>query len=234
MNNKLENTLLNFVAGVSPWMAPLIPTYYAAYNAYTYLTKGHEWYDGLAVVVVALVVECIGLAGVHTAIQFWNWNRTKLKTEDEAPLRLAVAAVIFYVVIIILVNAMLDFFHVADPALLPYVEIVAVALLSLLALNSALIVALRAGQGERERKAQESKAERTKFRKENSRKVTEETTVLSGNLPTNWRKARPFMSEQEVTEISQMKTADIVNRYHLASERGARNWRDYARKELES
>ena len=232
MSNRLENWFLNMVAGIAPWLAPLIPAYYATYNAYTYLVKGHEWWDVLAVVVMGLVVEFIGLAGVHTAIQFWTWNRTKLRTDDQAPLTLAIGAVVFYVVIVILVNAMLDFFATADPGSLPYVKIAAVAMLSLLALNSALIVALRAGQGERERKAEESKAERVEKRKESSRKVTEADGKLTGNFPANWRKARPFMSGDEVAEMAGMKTADIQNKYHLASDKSARNWREYARLEV--
>lgn len=230
--NNLENKLLNFVAGLSPWLAPLIPTYFAAYNAYYYLAKGKDWWDVGMVVAIALVVEFIGLAGVHTAIQFWNWNRVKLKTDDAAPLAMSVLAVVFYVTIVILVNAILDYFAVADPSRLPYVKIAAVGLLSLLALNSALIVALRAGQSERERKAEESKAERSKKRAESYRKVSADDEKVTGKFPNDWRKARVFMSEQEVGEISVMKTADIVSKYHLASDKSARNWRDYARAEL--
>jgi hypothetical protein len=230
--NNLENKLLNLVAGVSPWLAPLIPTYYAAYNAYHYLAKGRDWWDVAMIVAIALVVEFIGLAGVHTAIQFWTWNRTKLKTDDAAPLQLSILAVVFYVTVVIVVNAMLDYFAVADPGRLPYVKIVAVALLSLLALNSALIVALRAGQAERERKAEESKTERSNKRVESYRKVSEEEKKVTGNFPNDWRKARLFMSEQEVREICEMQTADIVKKYHLASDKSARNWRDYARAEM--
>lgn len=238
MKNSFENKLLNFVAGLSPWLAPLIPTYFAAYNAYQYLAKGHNWWDAGAVVVVALVVEFIGLAGVHTAIQFWTWNRTKLKTDDGAPLTMSIIAVVFYVAIIIMVNAILDFAAIANPGSLPYVKIVAVALLSLLALNSALIVALRAGQSERERKAAESREERKAERKsksESNRKVTgnlPNEEKLTGKFPKDWRKARPYMSELEITEMPGMSTGEIIERYHLESDRNARNWRDYAKAEL--
>jgi signal transduction histidine kinase len=227
----LEKRLLDGVAGISPWLAPLVPTYFAAYNAYFYLAKGRQWWDVGAVVVVALVVETIGLAGVHTAIQFWNWNRTRLKSDDAAPLGMAVAAVVVYVAIIILVNGLLDFYAVAAPEQLPYVKIVAVALLSLLALNSALIVALRAGQQERENKAETARQERKDARKV-SGKVADDEGKVSGKFPADWRKARPFMSSHEVRDIATMSTRQIQEKYHLAQEKTARNWRGYA--ELES
>ena len=35
-----ENEILDKVASISPWLAPLIPTYFATYNAIEYLGKG--------------------------------------------------------------------------------------------------------------------------------------------------------------------------------------------------
>ena len=111
------------------------------------------------VIVIALVVETIGLASVHTLMQFWNWNRQKGKGEAEAPILPIAASVIIYIVIVITVNAMLDYFQLADPDSLPYVRILAIAMLSLLSLNSAWIVALRAGQSARVQQAEKAKAE---------------------------------------------------------------------------
>ncbi|MBS4062714.1 MAG: hypothetical protein KG029_20130 [Bacteroidetes bacterium] len=227
-----EKRLLDFVAGISPWLAPLVPTYFAAYNAYYYLAKGKEWWDVGAVIVVALVVETIGLAGVHTAIQFWNWNRTRLKSDDAAPMGLAILAVVAYVVIIILVNGLLDWYAIADPDSLPYVKIVAVGLLSLLALNSALIVALRAGQADREFRAETARQERKDARKD-GRKVADDEGKVSGNFPADWRKVRPFISDGEVVEIAKMSTRQIQEKYHLPQEKTARNWRGYATREVE-
>ena len=185
MNLKLEKRLLDFVAAIAPWLAPLIPTYFAAYNAYEHLTKGKEWWDVAAVVIVALVVETIGLAGVHTAIQFWNWNRTKRKTDDAAPMGLAIVAVVVYVAIIITVNGILDYYAVADPGHLPYVRIAAVAMLSMLALNSALIVALRAGQQTARRKP--SRLTRSGKNNRRSGKITGNFPVMKGKSPESFR-----------------------------------------------
>jgi hypothetical protein len=233
---KLENRLLDLVAGISPWLAPLIPTYFAAYNAYLYLAKGKNWWDVGAVVVVALVVELIGLAGVHTAVQFWNWNRTKNKSDDAAPMGMAILAVVVYVIIIISVNALLDYFAVADPAALPYVKIAAVAMLSLLALNSALIVALRASQGDRESRAEQAKQER-----KDSRKVTgklQETfqtdEKVTGKFPNDWRKVRGKLTREQMVEIAHSEHAGDIAYKYGCSQRTAVNWRKNAAEEIAS
>ena len=235
MKIKLEKRLLDFVAAIAPWLAPLIPTYFAAYNAYEHLTKGKEWWDVAAGVIVALVVETIGLAGVHTAIQFWNWNRTKRKTDDAAPMGLAIVAVVVYVAIIITVNGILDYYAVADPGHLPYVRIAAVAMLSMLALNSALIVALRAGQQDREEKAEQAHQERKEqsAERKNHRKVSGDEGKVTGKFPGDWRRARPYMSREEVEEIARMSGPEIVRKYYLPEDgRKARDWRKYAIEEV--
>jgi len=214
---KFENMIIDKVAALAPWLAPFIPAYFAAYNAYDYLIKGRQWWDWIAVIIIALAVETIGIAGVHTALQFWTWNKYKNKSDNPAPLGLAVAAVLSYVVIIITVNASLDLARVSNPAALPYIEIFAIGLLSLLALNSALIVALRYGQSWREREKVERKEERKVNRK------------LTGNLPETSVSFDDFrqVPKTEYSYIAGASTSDICSRYGV-TERTARNWRKSA------
>lgn len=67
---------------------------------------------------------------------------------------------------------------------------------------------------------------------ESFRKVSDTPAESSGNFPTDWRKVRPFMTDAEVEAISSMSTAEIAKKYHLKTEKTARNWRAYAQKEL--
>jgi hypothetical protein len=112
------------------------------------------------------------------------------------------------------------------------------ALLSLLALNSALIVALRAGQIDRE-----SQAEREKQERKDERKARKDAgnfpgnfpngMELTGKFPNDWRKARAFMSADEVDEIARSSGPQIVEKYHLPKDgKTARNWRGYAIEEV--
>lgn len=245
---KFENAALDFVSSVAPWLAPLIPTYFASYNAYDYLSKGHEWYDVALVVVIALVVELVGLAGVHTALQFWQWNREKNKTDDEAPLLAAIAAVLFYIVIVIAVNGSLDFFAVSNPLALPYVRIFVIAMLSLLSVNSAFILALRSGHVRRETQSKEAKEDRKKSRNDGGKKA-ENSDTMNGKTPEfsgeksarRWSSVRPFMTDAELSELAKNSVEVTCKRYNFpavdgkyteASKRLAREWRQKAAEEM--
>ncbi len=232
----IENRIINFVAGVAPWLAPLIPAYFAAYNAYQYLTKGHSWFDAGMVAVISLVVETVGLVGVHTALQFWNWNRIKRKTDGEAPLILPILAVFMYVAIVILVNGLLDWANYFHPEYLNEVKVIVTALLSLLSLNSALIVALRAGQNDRVAKAVIDSRER-KFGIAAKRA---EKQVVAGNFPETFRqpsgsdtKDWRHLSHPDRVRIAGMTPKQVEVAYEV-SERTARNWKSNAEQYVQS
>lgn len=67
---------------------------------------------------------------------------------------------------------------------------------------------------------------------ETFQKVTEDERKLSENFPNDWRKVLPFLSPDEIIAISQSKTADIQNKYHLKTPKTALNWRKYAQDEV--
>lgn len=153
-----ERVAIDTVAAVSPWLTPAIPAYLVAGHAAKYLVQGNSWIDQVFVVVCALAVETVGLSAVHTAIGFYTWNTEKRQNDDAAPFWLAMFAGVFYVVLVVLVNAVLD----ATQA--PWALIAAKAMLSLLSVDAALVIALRAQHARRlnetERLRAEKKAER--------------------------------------------------------------------------
>lgn len=67
---------------------------------------------------------------------------------------------------------------------------------------------------------------------ESYRKVTDSQNSPSSNLPTDWRKIRPTLSMDDVTNIAYAKTADIMKAFPGLTERSARNWRAHARNEI--
>lgn len=68
---------------------------------------------------------------------------------------------------------------------------------------------------------------------ESTRKVSDDGQEVAGNFPGDWRKARIFMSDEEVAEIAEMDTARLVLKYHLPKDgRKARDWRKYAQAEV--
>lgn len=67
---------------------------------------------------------------------------------------------------------------------------------------------------------------------ESSPKVSEGEKKLSEKVPSDWRKVRPYLPDEEVLAISRMSTAEIRAKYYLKTAKTAQNWRNYAQKEI--
>ncbi len=151
---KAEAAFINAVAAVTPWLAPLIPAYLVFHNMTERL--GYPPIFGL---VGAAAVEFLGLSAVHTAVTFWQWNDThKL---ERAPFWFAFGAGLFYVVIVLTVNAALDIWP-GDA----WVKILAHGLLSLLSVDAAVIIAIRAQHARRLSEREEARQERRAARQD--------------------------------------------------------------------
>jgi hypothetical protein len=145
---KIEATLIDTISAVTPWLAPLIPAYLVYRNMTTQLG-----YPPLFGLIGAAAVEFLGLSAVHTATTFWQWNDDH--KNEHAPFWLALCAGLFYILIVLTVNAALDIWRGSDG-----VKIFAHALLSLLSVDAAVIIALRAQHARRLTERQAAKDER--------------------------------------------------------------------------
>lgn len=67
---------------------------------------------------------------------------------------------------------------------------------------------------------------------ETSQKVSDDRKEPSEKVPSDWRKVRPYLSDDEVLAISRMSTAEIRAKYYLKTPKTAQNWRNYAQKEV--
>lgn len=159
MIKRIEAGLIDSIAAITPWLAPLIPAYLVYHNMLERLD-----YSELFALIGAGAVEFLGLSAVHTAVTLWQWNDTR--KVGRAPLWAALVAGLFYVAIVLVVNAVLDIAQGTPSE--PYVKILAHALLSLLSVDAAVIIAIRASHArrvtddanERQRRAEERKAAR--------------------------------------------------------------------------
>lgn len=131
LTHDIERVILDLVSATTPWLAPIIP----AYMAYDNMQVVLGFPAGLALI-GGLVVEFLGLAAIHTTVQFWRWNDAK--QPFRAPVGVAAITGAFYLTVIITVNVILDAGRV------PAVEIAAKALLSLISVAAGVVVALRA------------------------------------------------------------------------------------------
>ena len=128
----LERVLIDNISATVPWLAPIVPAWMAYRNMTTHLE--FPWWVAL---LCAIAVEFLGLSAVSTAVKFWRFNDEKRKIDKNAPVLLAAMAGLFYVVVILIVNAVLDLNQSIE------IKVLAKALLSLLAADAAVIIVLR-------------------------------------------------------------------------------------------
>jgi hypothetical protein len=203
----IETTLIDNIASMAPWLAPVIPAYMAWHSMITSLL-----FPPMIAFAGALVVEFLGLSAVSTTFTFWDYNDSKRKTDQGAPVAVALITSIFYLAVILLVNVVLDNS--------PFVERLAKGLLSSLSVVAAVILALRSQHSRRLQAIEQEKTDRKELRL--TRKDPASLPEISGKLPhgADWRK----LTAEERGKVHQMTVQQIVAKYHV-SERTARNWR---------
>lgn len=134
--NGAESAWMNLAASLIPYGVSLIPAYLTYQHVYNELD-----FDWWIAVDAGVVVELFGVVAMQTIIRFWQNNKkyTSEKSEMRAPLKAAVFAYGFYLVITLTVNVVLEI--VAGER--TFWPIVAIALFSLLGVPSGILVAIR-------------------------------------------------------------------------------------------
>jgi hypothetical protein len=145
--NSIEKNAVKIVAKLAPWLAPFPSAYFVARSAIVHLNLPLS-----VAVVVAAIIETLGLATVHTALWAYDWNSHKRKSDPAAPVALAVALGAVYVVATLSLVVFLEVW----PTLATY----APAIFPALAVVGALNLALISRQEQREASVVEEKAER--------------------------------------------------------------------------
>ena len=144
-----------------------------------------------------------------------------------------------YVLIVITVNGLLDYANYYNQQALPAIKITVTALLSLLSLNSALVVALRAGQNDRVAKAAmaEAKHEADLAKKREERRkerlAAQNLSESFGKFPPQGAQVSSAFSDwrhvphEDRLRIAGMNVPEIMAAYQQ-SERTALNWQHNA------
>jgi hypothetical protein len=159
-----QDKIIDAVAGLAPWLAP-VPTAYLIGRA----TAQHlEWPIWVAVA-GAIVVECIGLTVANQALVLYNYNQDKRKSDPRAPLWLAILLVIVYLAVAVILTVLLD--------TLPDVAMYAPVIFPLLSLTGVTALALRADHQRRMRAIQAEKDERRQSKKQDVTPVVTAVTI---------------------------------------------------------
>ena len=164
--NNLEKNAVRVVSKLSPWLAPFPSAYFVARSALVHLDLPLP-----VAVVVAAIIETLGLATVHTALWAYDWNARKRKTDPSAPVGLAVTLSAVYVVATLGLVVFLEVW--------PFLAIYAPVLFPALAVVGALNLAMISRQEQREAAVE---AERALRQAERQARRQRATTAVSSQL----------------------------------------------------
>lgn len=154
LENRLENleqSITDFVARFAPWFSPL-PTAYLTGRA----TINHLHWPAPLGVVAGIIIECLGLAAVNTALELYNYNRSRRKADAAAPLWIAVILAGLYFASVTTLTVLLD----TKPELAVYAPLV----FPLLSISGVTVLALRADHRRRLETIRMEKVERSAWR----------------------------------------------------------------------
>ena len=170
--NNLEKNAIKIVAKLSPWLAPFPSAYFVARSAMVHLELPIP-----VAVIVAAIIETLGLATVHTALWAHDWNAHKRKTDPEAPVGLAILLGAVYVATTLGLVVFLEVW----PALALY----APALFPALAVVGALNLAMISRQEQREEAVKRERAERKAARQARRQAARQATAAPVSSEPSN-------------------------------------------------
>lgn len=177
INDAIRNTegsAVNALSAIAPWGAPLAPAYMAYHGMVDKLA-----FDPTIALILAAVIEILGLATVSTTLQFWQHNR-RYSTEDKRqPVNLAGGMFLFYLAVILTTNVLLEW-----PRQGEYNPIIARGLLSLLSVPAAITMAVRTQYAEMRRGIEEEKAKRKQARQTSKSQRQNATNVGQNDIPT--------------------------------------------------
>lgn len=170
-----EHAFITFISAIIPWLVPIIPAYLTGYHVIMEL--GLPVWAGW---VIGAIIEGLGLASMSRTIAFWENNRKYSKDSNKMPIIVPLGTYIWYLVIVIVVNVLLERASGAS-----IIRIWTVGLLATLSVPTAALISVtsiwteRLMERERQKEERSLEHRRSKDVLENSQNVLEPSrTVL--------------------------------------------------------
>lgn len=132
--NGAEKSFLDLLSALVPYAVPVIPAYLTYYHTIDQMGFPH-W----VALTAAFVVEVLGITAVSTAIRFWRHNIRYKDEKNKAPFWLAVGVYIFYIIVVLIVNVILEI--VAKQRSGPVIW--AIGFFSMLSVPSGVLISIR-------------------------------------------------------------------------------------------
>ncbi len=150
--NDFEGVLIDMVAKIAPWCAPL-PTAYLVGRA----TIQHLHWPVVIGISAASVIESLGLVTTATALDLYQYNRSKRKVDPRTPFGLAISLVGMYFMVAIGLTVFLDIapnLTVYAPGIFPVLSLVGVTVIALRSNLRRQVAEIQAERQERKAKRQ--------------------------------------------------------------------------------
>jgi len=189
-----EASVVNLLSAIAPWAAPLAPAYMSYANMRIYLD-----FPNWVALAVALVVEILGLSTISTSMEFWRWNKRAGAKYAKAPVQLAIATFLFYLLIVLLMNVALE-----ASGENPAVIVAARAMLTLLSVPAALVLAMRTQHTHMVHDLQSERAER-RAERTNTAVPNEQPHTQRTNNRTNGEKRDKVMEYIRQVEANEQR-----------------------------
>jgi len=132
--NGAERSFLDLLSVLAPYFVPL-PAAYLTYFHSVSMLEFPSWLGWTN----AFVIESLGLASVSTAIRFYRNNKTYKSDKERAPFALAVFVYVFYLVVTISLNVVLEIVAGTRGSWI----IFSIALFTLLSVPSGILISIR-------------------------------------------------------------------------------------------
>jgi hypothetical protein len=149
--NGAERSFLDLLSVAVPYAVPVIPAYLTYWH-----TRDQMAFPDWVAKTAAFVVEVLGITAVSTAIRFWRNNQIYKSDKERAPFWLAVGVYVFYIVIVLSVNVILELVAGVRTGWV----IFSIGLFSLLSFPSGVLISIRAQYTEMLEDRTERKQER--------------------------------------------------------------------------
>lgn len=210
-----EEGFIDFVAKLSPWLAPLPSAFFVfdATQKHLHTGEGLSW-------VIAVVIETLGLTTTHTALGMHGWNRTyRDNPEKQAPFGLAVLLAGAYVIATLSLIGVLeirpDWQHYA-PAMFPLLAVVGAVNLALRSHhNQRIRDEHERFNSERQRQREIEDEERNDRREERRIKIAakygltvNQPSIQTVNL-TGFDRQNPEIDSQNAVRLTAMQAAKM-------------------------
>ena len=203
LSRTFERLLVDVVVAYVPLFAPVIPATIAFLSLFYVLEMP------LAVSLIgAGVVEFLGLGTVTTTMQFVDYNASKNDDDPPAPTRAAAGTMVFYLVVVLTVNVMLDdatTIHKIAKLVLSTLSVAGAVTISLRSQHARRVAAKAVKDAKLEEEGAKQKADETAYRRQvadENRQRKHELKLKELELKASESKPEPMKVAEKVSETS--------------------------------